>query len=262
MKKQNDYDIDVLIRDHGKKVYNIVFRIIGNHHDAEDIVQETFISVYQNIHNFSNKSSIFTWIYKIAVNQCINHKKKENKIIQRSLDDTIQRDDYSIPDDFEPDLSPVERKIILDEVVFEIRQKCHYFVTFRLTEEQRIAFLLRYVLDLSYKDIGYILNVSVNVVKARLSRARNQLKNHFNKNCYLYNPENSCRCENKLGYVLTKYPRILNTVKKKANNPEYKELITKTIRKNFKSVDEVYKNMPMLKYEAEPLTEQIKNKNK
>jgi RNA polymerase sigma-70 factor (ECF subfamily) len=129
-------DIEAVMQEYGAKVYNIAFHILGNHHDAEDAVQETFLSVHQNLHAFRGESRLYTWIYRIAVNQALKMVKKgHSKIIQRSLDDSIQRDNQPLPEDWGADLPSALRKIFLDELVHEIRQKCHYFVTFRLTEE-------------------------------------------------------------------------------------------------------------------------------
>ena len=74
-----DLDINKIIDKYGTKVYNMAFRITGSKADAEDVSQETFMQVYQSLESFKGESSIYAWIYKIALNNCFKLKKKMSK---------------------------------------------------------------------------------------------------------------------------------------------------------------------------------------
>lgn len=80
-------DINTLVRTYGRKVYNIAYRITGNQHDAEDVAQETFLQVHRGLAGFRGDSSIYTWIYRIAVNASLQSKRRINRATIDSLDD-------------------------------------------------------------------------------------------------------------------------------------------------------------------------------
>jgi RNA polymerase sigma-70 factor (ECF subfamily) len=107
---------------------------------------------------------------------------------------------------------------------------------------------LRYVFDLSYADIATILDISESAAKVRLNRAHEQLKKHFQQKCSWYDPGNPCTCENKMGYVVSRYPQILTAVKEKVTRPEYMDVVKHAIHKNHLSLDEMYQHFPMLQY--------------
>jgi len=257
-----EINIEKLTEEHGKMVYNIAFRILGNHHDAEDTMQETFIKVCENSGSFTARSSPATWIYRIAVNQAIRHKHQLNSVVQNSFDDSIHRDDVPVPEYLEQQLSPAEARFFKEQLMQDIRDKCHYFVTFRLTEEQRVVFLLRDMFGFSYADISFILDIPESSVKSRLKRARDNLINHFKSNCFWYNSGNPCRCDKKIGYVLSKYPQALKDIQRRANSPEHLQLVEDLIVKrrggsgksektegsfNTKlTLEEIYARIPML----------------
>ncbi len=244
----NKADIDTLIKQYRPRVFNIAYRILGNIHDAEDVVQETFIKANDKIDSFKNFSTIYTWIYRIAVNTSLSYRKNYSNLIQKSFDDTINRNNQPDPDFTGYGLSDVEKRIITDELLYEIREKCHFFVTFRLTEEQRIVFILREMFELSYSDIAFIIDSSEGVVKSRLSRARNNLRNHFQKNCSWYDSSNPCKCENKIGYLLSKYPGLLKTAQKNADNLKHHKMVKDALNDSKYSLQDIYRRIPMLEF--------------
>ena len=86
---QADRMVEALVRKYARKVYNIAYRITGNGHDADDVTQETFIQVHRNLHKFRGESSLYTWIYRIAVNASLKYRKQADKAYIDGLDATI-----------------------------------------------------------------------------------------------------------------------------------------------------------------------------
>ena len=74
-----------LVREHGPRVFNLAFRITGNRHDAEDVMQETFLQVHRNLDKFRGEAAVFTWIYRIAVNCSLQTKRMLTKAYIDSL---------------------------------------------------------------------------------------------------------------------------------------------------------------------------------
>jgi RNA polymerase sigma factor (sigma-70 family) len=87
--KSPHIDFDSLLHRHKDMIYNLLFRLTGNHHTSEDLFQETFIKVYRGLQSFKGKSQISTWIYSIAVNVFKDHKRKNSRNLPGSSIDDI-----------------------------------------------------------------------------------------------------------------------------------------------------------------------------
>ncbi|KGE73397.1 RNA polymerase sigma factor [Spirochaeta lutea] len=243
-----ELSVSDIVREYGRRLYNLAYRILGHPQDAEDATQDILIKVHEKLGDFRGESTLYTWIYRIAVNHCLKMKGRMEKVAQYAPETLDFWAMDSEPTEFEPNLSPQERKVLLDELTYEIQEKCHFFMTFRLTPEQRIVFILRDVLGLKYQDIAAILDVTENVVKTRLNRARTNLGKHYNEKCSLHDPGNPCRCKGKLGYVITKYPMMLHEVRKKAENPDYYRMVGQLLKNRYGSLEEAYSNIPDLPF--------------
>lgn len=144
---------NLLIRKYQQKIYWHVRRLVLDHEDADDIVQDVFIKVWKGLHNFRSDSQLYTWLYRIATNECItflNRKKLHNNI---SLDhnaaadllENLQEDSY-----FDGDKAQMKlQKALLT-----------------LPEKQRLVFNMKYFDDLKYEEISEILGTSVGALKA------------------------------------------------------------------------------------------------
>ncbi|MEO0190875.1 MAG: sigma-70 family RNA polymerase sigma factor [candidate division WOR-3 bacterium] len=171
---------ETLIKRYEQKVYNLAYRITNNQQTANDILQETFTKVYKSLKNFKGKSKFSTWLYRIAFNFCLMHKRKKTRTV--SFDTPIiGEDENEIPRDI-PDWSSdpganLENKEFtktLDEAI----QK--------LPDEYRDVVILRDMQGLSNTEVAKILNISIPAVKARIHRARmflrDKLSAYFNHN--------------------------------------------------------------------------------
>lgn len=151
-------------------LYNLILRMVKDPQEAEDIVQETFVKAYAALSSFSEEYAFSTWLYKIAINHCIDHFRKK-KLPTFSLDRTIETKNGELKRDF-PDrgLTP-EASVLRTERHRLIREAIE-----KLPEHYRVVIVLRHQEERSYEEIARILGVPLGTVKARIFRARELLK--------------------------------------------------------------------------------------
>lgn len=248
--------IEILIDKYGEKVFNLAFRITGNREDAEDVVQETFLQVYKNLDNFRGESSVYTWIYKIALNNCLKAKNVMDKAYVESLDEKIEMFKDDIPYEVREWYNDPEKAALIKELLTEIRHGCMHFLSFRLPENQRIVYIMRNVLGFSYKDISQVLEIEESVIKARLNRARENLIEFFGKRCQWLTENNTCTCKSRIGFALAYDTEMLSRVKMQAYEVG---LIKKSEMDHVttQSIDELFKQFPMMEYKVNKLKEKI-----
>ena len=159
----NNNALAELIKKYEKTVYSFAFKVCRNPEKAQNIMQETFMSMVKSLKQFDGKSKLSTWLYRITVNHCLMEYRKRKREFVSFDDDDALINESSIADwDSIPSLSieNKELKKVLDEAI----QK--------LSPEYRIVFLLRDVEGLSTEETGKITELSVPAVKSRLHRAR------------------------------------------------------------------------------------------
>lgn len=150
--------LDTLVRQMQKPVYNAVYRMLGNPDEAADVTQTTLLKVFENIQRFDPKHRLFSWTYRIAMNEAIDQLKRRKRT--------------------EPlEHSPVSDKDLPQEMV-ATSQLCGEVqaTLMELTDEHRAVMVLRHFGDCSYQDIGRILQLPEKTVKSRLFMARQQMK--------------------------------------------------------------------------------------
>lgn len=142
----------VFVETYQKRVYGMVRKMVIIHEDADDIVQNTFIKAYKNIDSFHGKSTLFTWIYRIAVNESLNFLEKKKR-----------RNFFSTEDHHEVMLGYLDRSSLIDGD--EVQRKLQKAII-RLPEKQRLVFNLRYFEDLPYEEISKMTQTTVGGLKA------------------------------------------------------------------------------------------------
>ena len=243
-----------LINKYSARVYNLAYRITGNKCDAEDVVQETFLDVYKNIDGFRGESKIYTWIYKIALNNSLKKKKEINRdYIINTMDEKIEQFKDDIPPHVKQWFSNPEKACLMNELLNAIRKECMFFMTNILTEDQRTVYILKNVLDFSYTEISEILSISKEVIKARLNRARKNLIDHFKNRCKWIDPNNPCDCESRIGFGLVYDPELLRRVEMIADTNAEKEKHNSIDFKPDSDIDNLYKNLPSLAFDNQML---------
>lgn len=153
------------------KVYQLCFRMLGNQHEAEDIAQEAFIRAYVNIHTFNQKLKFSTWLYRIATNLSIDRirKKKPDYYLDAEIAGT---DGLTMYSQLAADVSLPEEELEGLELQ-EIIQKA----ILSLPDKYRSVIVLKYIDELSLKEISEILDLPIGTVKTRIHRGRESLKN-------------------------------------------------------------------------------------
>jgi len=168
----NNKSLAELVKKYEKTVYSFAFKVCRNPEKAQNIMQETFMSMVKSLKQFDGKSKLSTWLYKITVNHCLMEYRKRKREFVSFDDDDALISESSIADwDSIPSLSieNKELKKVLDEAI----QK--------LSPEYRIVFLLRDVEGLSTEETGKITELSVPAVKSRLHRARAFLRKEISQ---------------------------------------------------------------------------------
>lgn len=162
-----------LVKMYEQTVYNFSFKICRNKERAEHTMQETFLSMVKNLHQFSGDSKLSTWLYRVVANHCLMLARSENKYGFTSIDDDEALIDEKNFADWKVTPEHVTENNELKQILDEAIQK--------LAPEYRIVFMLRDVEGLSTEETAKIVELSIPAVKSRLHRARAFLRNELNK---------------------------------------------------------------------------------
>ena len=162
---------EILLR-HQDKIYNLCRRMLGNSHDAEDAAQDVFLKAYQNLNRFKPESSLHTWLFRIAVNTCIDYKRKP---FFESLFKTSTEGDVFVIE--RPADSPSPDRLYESKQIDDAIQ----LALSRLSAKLRVVIVLKEIEGLPYEEIAEVLDVSIGTVKSRISRAREELKEFLKK---------------------------------------------------------------------------------
>ncbi len=156
---------EVLVNTYKERLYWHIRRIVLNHDDANDVLQNTFIKVYKNIENFKGDSKLYSWMYRIATNESLTFlKKKSNKLgmsdteLQDRMVNNLQADVY-----FEGD----EIQLKLQKAIAE------------LPEKQKLVFNMKYFEEMKYEEISRILSTSVGGLKASYHLAVKKIESYL-----------------------------------------------------------------------------------
>jgi RNA polymerase sigma-70 factor, ECF subfamily len=157
-KEGKEQAFNQLVVRYQEKIYWVVRRLLPDHDDADDVVQNVFVKVYHSLNTFKGESNFYTWLYRIAVNLSLNEIRRKKAKKTFSLDDSVAQ--------FESDeILPLERleKQELTNLIAKAIEK--------LPEKQKKVFVLRYYEELPYDEIAKILKTSVGGLKANYFHA-------------------------------------------------------------------------------------------
>ena len=151
---------------HQNRVYVIARRMMNNEEDALDLTQEIFLKAYQKISKFNFKSAFSTWLYRLAMNSCIDALRKRKDVKTTPVTDASLKDAALYIDANTPE----------DNAMLNDRERQIWEALNSLKEKERAIIILKDMEGLSYKEISEVLKCSLGRVKSRLHEARQNLK--------------------------------------------------------------------------------------
>jgi len=151
---------DLIVERHRRAVYQLCYRIVGNHEDASDLSQDVFLRAFRGLRSFRGHSSLSTWLYRIAVNVCLNRLGARNA--PEPIDDRQFVDDRA---------ESAAERLLRRERASRLRRAIA-----RLPRKQRLTVVLRAFHEMSHQQIAEVLGSSVGAVKANFFHALGNLK--------------------------------------------------------------------------------------
>ena len=149
-----NYAFNLIVRAYQQKLYWHIRRMLVDHEDANDVVQNVFIKVWKNLDNFRADSELYTWLYRIATNESITYLEQKKKRIHLDIEEVGSQLEAN-SDGFEGD---------------KIQLKLQQAIS-QLPEKQRSVFLLKYYEEMTYEDMSKIFNTSTGALKASFHHA-------------------------------------------------------------------------------------------
>jgi RNA polymerase sigma factor, sigma-70 family len=159
------YGFNMLVRAYQQRVYWLARKMVIDHDDADDLTQETFIKVHKSIDSFREDSQLFTWIYRIATNECLTFLNKKRKRFFLPLEDVGK--ELAVKVESSPNLSG-------DDI-----QKKLQLAILKLPDKQRLVFNMKYFEDMSYEDMAQVTNTSVGALKASFHHAVKKVEDYL-----------------------------------------------------------------------------------
>lgn len=166
--KTQNQAFEILLKNFQKPLYNHIRNIVLNHDDADDVLQNTFVKVFQNLDKFKGESKLFSWMYRIATNEALTFLSKKSKLsgvsseaLQNKTIENLKADIYFDGNEIQIKL---QRAIAL------------------LPEKQQLVFKMKYFEELKYEEISEILGTSVGALKASYHIAVKKIEAFVTKN--------------------------------------------------------------------------------
>ena len=153
---------DVLVERHRRTVYQVCYRFVNNHEDASDLAQDAFVRAWKGLKNFKGQSALSTWLYRIAVNVCLNRMSAKTPAIE-AIESTDHFEDVRI--------EGAQHAMIREERAVAVRKAIA-----SLPKKQRATLILRTYHDMSHQQIADVLGSSEGAVKANFFHALVNLK--------------------------------------------------------------------------------------
>src|SRR6201987_1394757 len=163
--KTRNEAFNLLLKKYQQKLYWHIRRMVVDHDDADDIVQDTFVKIWKNLPGFRSDAQLYTWMYRIATNECItflNKKKQKNNIplddVAYELADTLTDSAY---------FSGEKAQLKLQQAILT------------LPEKQRLVFNMKYYDDMKYEEMSDVLGTSVGALKASFHLAVKKIESYL-----------------------------------------------------------------------------------
>ncbi|MCC2546542.1 sigma-70 family RNA polymerase sigma factor [Hymenobacter sp. BT175] len=156
-----------LVRKYQSKVYWHVRKMVVDHDDADDLTQDVFIKVWNHLGNFRQDASLYTWIYRIATNECLTFLSSKRRKFFLPINDITAELSAKVEADTE---------LAGDEVEMKLQK-----AILRLPDKQRLVFNLKYYEDMKYEDMAEVTGTSVGALKASYHHAVKKIEQYVNE---------------------------------------------------------------------------------
>lgn len=159
-----------LVEEYQSKFLTMAYKFTNDYNDAEDLCQEIFIKVYRNLSGFKNQSKLSTWLYKIAINTCLDWNRRNKPKI------------FNITNIMDKSVKELSSKHNTEQIIiYKERQQMVHNAVYSLKDKYKTIVILYHFNQLSYKEISFILNIPVKTIETRLYRGRKQIKEQLMK---------------------------------------------------------------------------------
>ncbi len=152
-----NYGFNLLVRTYQNRIYGLIRKMVIDHDDADDITQDVFIRVYRSIGNFKEESQLYTWIYRIATNECLTFLQRKKRRFFLPLGD-VEKELAAKLD--------TSLNITGDEIQLQLQK-----ALLKLPTKQRLVFNMKYFENMSYEEISQITTTSIGALKASYHHA-------------------------------------------------------------------------------------------
>ncbi|MEZ4853725.1 RNA polymerase sigma factor [Flavobacterium sp.] len=167
-KKTQQQAFNQLLQLYQKPLYNHIRNIVLNHDDADDVLQNTFMKIFQNLHQFKGESKLFSWMYRIATNEALRFLQTKAKKLGFTSEELQQKT-----------ISKLESDVYFDGD--EIQLKLQKAIA-TLPEKQQLVFKMKYFEELKYEEISEIVQTSVGALKASYHLAVKKIEEYLQNN--------------------------------------------------------------------------------
>lgn len=160
-----NYGFNLLVREYQERIYWHVRKMVIDHEDADDLVQEVFVKVWKNLDKFRQDSALYTWIYRIATNECLNFLKKKRNKFFLPIGDVAEELITKIDDG---------GQISGDEIQLKLQK-----ALLKLPDKQRLVFNMKYFEEMKFDEISEITKTSVGALKASYHHAVKKIEQNL-----------------------------------------------------------------------------------
>lgn len=155
-----------LVKNYQKPLYNHIRTIVLNHDDADDVLQNTFIKVFRNLHSFKGESKLFSWIYRIATNESLTFLQQKTRRFNTTNEELLQK---------QIEKMKADEYFDGDEIQIKLQKSISL-----LPEKQQLVFKMKYFQEFKYEEMSELLNTSVGALKASYHHAVKKIENYIN----------------------------------------------------------------------------------
>jgi RNA polymerase sigma-70 factor (ECF subfamily) len=162
---------ELIVRQHWRKVFNVAYKFVGKHDEAEDLTQDVFLKIFKSLNTFDRRANFQTWLISVSRNLCIDHYRsvrKERETIDRDVDANALTPASADPGPFAA-LEQRDRVVLLRQALGA------------LPNTLRTAVVMRDIQELSYQEIADRLQLPEGTVKSRINRGRTELARQVRK---------------------------------------------------------------------------------